>query len=373
MLLFLEWAKEKNITADLQWMSFEEIDQVLRQFYAEAHSKDGKPYSRSTLLALRNGIERYLSLPAVNRPIKFSQDPRFVLSNKMLDATLKQLKREGKENTRHKPPIESKDILTLKSHEALSIQRPLSLLRNVWFHVTLFWCRRGCEGQRLLKKESFVFDKDGDGREFATMTHDECTKNHPGGVKDVESFEKLGRMYKTSSALDGYTALKVYLSKLNPDCSAFFQYPKRKWQPTDAIWFENRPLGQNKLSKMMKEISQEAGLSQQYTNHSVRATAITLWSNAGLSNRQIMAISGHKNEASLRSYNSRPSTNQLQQCSDVLSLAIGDAPEESRAVCPYTQPENSGSVQLSRQDLNLAQASMFSGCKINNVHISFNR
>ena len=97
------------------------MDQVLRQFYAEARNKEGKPYSRSTLLSLRNGIERYLSLPPVNRPVKFSQDPRFVLSK----TTLKQLKREGKENTKHKPPIESKDILTLKSHEALSIQKPL--------------------------------------------------------------------------------------------------------------------------------------------------------------------------------------------------------------------------------------------------------
>lgn len=55
---------------------------------------------------------------------------------------------------------------------------------------------------------------------------------------------------------DGYTALQL------------FQYPKRKWdRPTESIWYENRPLGINKLGDMMKTISSAASLSQIYTNH----------------------------------------------------------------------------------------------------------
>ncbi|KAK2550790.1 hypothetical protein P5673_028470 [Acropora cervicornis] len=42
----------------------------------------------------------------------------------------------------------------------------------------------------------------------------------------------------------------------------------------------------------MNNISEAASLSLPYTNHSLRATAITLWSNAGIPNRHIMAISG---------------------------------------------------------------------------------
>jgi len=149
------------------------------------------------------------------------------------------------------------------------------------------------------------------------MSHDETTKNHPGGVFDVESYEKNGRMYKTNNPTDGYSALELFLSKLNPECEALFKYPKRNWRSSDKIWYENRPLGINKLSTMMKNISSAAGLSRIYTNHSVRATAITLWSTADLTNREIMAISGHRNESSLKSYNSMPSINQLRKCSDV--------------------------------------------------------
>jgi len=81
----------------------------------------------------------------------------------------------------------------------------------------------------------------------------------------------------------------------------------------------------NALANMMKTISKEALLSKVYTNHSVRATAITLWSNAGIPNRHIMAISGHRNEQSLGHYNSRPSVNQLHNCSEVLSNALSSS------------------------------------------------
>ena len=83
----------------------------------------------------------------------------------------------------------------------------------------------------------------------------------------------------------------------------------------DMIWYENSLLGVNTLAAMMKEISLGAGLSQMYTNHSVRATAITLWPNANVPSRDIMSISGHANEQSTSSYSSRPSVKQLKNCS----------------------------------------------------------
>ena len=81
---------------------------------------------------------------------------------------------------------------------------------------------------------------------------------------------------------------------------------------------------------MMKDISEAAALSQIYTNHSVRATAITLWSDAQIPSRHIMNISGHRNEDSIKHYNTRPSANQLRLCSDVLSAACsGSSPSTS--------------------------------------------
>ena len=52
-------------------------------------------------------------------------------------------------------------------------------------------------------------------------------KNHRGGVSDVHSIDKLARMYETPNENDGYKALKFYMAKLNPQCDAFFQYPRK--------------------------------------------------------------------------------------------------------------------------------------------------
>ena len=204
------------------------------------------------------------------------------------------------------------------------------------------------------------------------MTHDESTKNHPGSVGDVESFEKEGRLYQTTdNPSDGFNALQFYISKLNPKCTAFFQYPKLKWSPSDSIWYENRPLGIQKLGTMMKEMSEAADLSKKYTNHSVRATAITLWSNAGLSNRHIMAISDHRNEQSLRSYNARPSSAQLQYSSDVLSNALSATSIPSTSVQIHPQAQQAQKLSQSAQSFyrNATFTNMFSGCSIGSVQV----
>ena len=166
------------------------------------------------------------------------------------------------------------------------------------------------------------------------MAHDEATKNHSGGVNDVPSSEKLARMYETPEENDGYKALKFYMAKLNPRCDAFFQYPRKNstWNYADEVWFDARPIGANKLDGMMKSIGEEAKLSKMYTNHSVRATAITLCSNAGVQNRHIMAISGQRSEQSLIHYNTQPSASQLRTCSAVLSRSLTSDRSGSLAV-----------------------------------------
>ena len=119
--------------------------------------------------------------------------------------------------------------------------------------------------------------------------------------------------------------------------------------------------------KRDEKISEAAGLSKLYTNHSIRATAITLWSNADVPNRHIMSISGHRNEQSLAHYNSPPSVSQHQNCSDVLSSALS-APNTAcvstaSSAVQSTVPVNSGS----RQEINPSQvvrdvASFFQVC-----------
>ena len=379
------WCRERKIARSLHEMTNKELDNYLRHFYAEARTKDGEPYSRSSLLGIRNAIERYLNNPPLNRGISITKGIDFQASNKLLQSQIKLNKRENKENTKHKPPMPEADLQKLKSSGVIRGDNPWGLLRNVWFHINLYWCRRGREGQRELTKQSFQFLMDESGREYVSMTHDEATKNHPGGIDDVSSVEKEARMYSTSDdqLFDGLNCLKMYLQKLNPRCEALFQYPKRAVTKEDQVWYDNKPLEVNKLVGMMKEISKLASLSKIYTNHSVRATAITLWSDRQVPSRHIMAISGHRSEASLRNYNARPSSEQLRACSDILSSALSGRPQQSQ------QPRFPDAVTSSNllvpmnstvvHSRNTAQqfvkyqpqalSSLFSNCHVNNVQV----
>ncbi|XP_078374382.1 uncharacterized protein LOC144657915 [Oculina patagonica] len=199
----------------------------------------------------------------------------------MLDAKLKDMKKHGEQNVKHKPAIEREDLRSLKESDVISPTTPQGLLYNVWFHVTLYFCRRGREGQRNLTKSSFLFLQDENNKWYATMAHNESSKTRQGGIDDTATnYKKLGRMYQTEHRNDGFNALQLYCRKLNPNCSALFQFPKRFWKrPEESVWFENRRVGTNKLGSMMKELSKAANLSQVYTNHCIGATAITLWSN----------------------------------------------------------------------------------------------
>ena len=139
-------------------MNTAELDLNLARFYVEARTKKGEEYSRSALLGFRNSIERYLNNNG--RTVKISRNQVFQKSNKILDAKLRINRRAGKENIQHKPVI---------------------VLKRTWFYVSLYWCRRGREGQRDLRRNSFKFTKDANGREYTVMTHKEDTQNHPDG------------------------------------------------------------------------------------------------------------------------------------------------------------------------------------------------
>ena len=65
----------------------------------------------------------------------------------------------------------------------------------------------------------------------------------------------------------------------------------------------------------MKTISVGAKLSQIYTNHSVRASAITMLSDANVPDRHIMFISGHSSEQSVAHYSPRPSVSKSWEVS----------------------------------------------------------
>jgi hypothetical protein len=77
----------------------------------------------------------------------------------------------------------------------------------------------------------------------------------------------------------------------------------------------------------MKEISKMAKLATVYTNHSIRATHVTVLDEAGHEARHIMRTTGHKNEASIRSYSHRLSDNKKRDMADTIARSVGMQPQ----------------------------------------------
>ena len=78
-------------------------------------------------------------------------------------------------------------------------------------------------------------------------------------------------------------------------------------------------MGVNILGEMMSKISKAAYLSKTYTNHSIRATCITVLNDSSFEGRHIVIISGHLSEESIKNYCSDTSDKQKRDMSKSIS------------------------------------------------------
>ena len=141
------------------------------------------------------------------------------------------------QNVKHKPVPLSLETCGVWN------RAPLSLLYNVWFHVNRYFNSVDVDRKGKETWRSPVFYSSRMKTASGTYTvFDEASKTRWGIDDTTTNYEKRGRMY---------------------------QRARRKSSAKPLV----------------------------YTNHCLRATAITLWSDAGLS----MTLSGHRNEISIRS------------------------------------------------------------------------
>ena len=82
----------------------------LSTFYQEVKQDEGKDYSRSALVAIRAGINRYLTSETVGKTFSILTDPIFKTANNSLNAKLKKIKESGTSKVKHHASIQPKDI-----------------------------------------------------------------------------------------------------------------------------------------------------------------------------------------------------------------------------------------------------------------------
>ena len=281
----------------------------------EARRKDKNPYTKSSLTAIRFGLCR--SIKSSRPEVDIINGSEFEEANHIYKAKVVELKKQGKAKIEHKPPIASEDLRKLYQSEAFDTATPRGLQNKVFFEVMLFFCRRGQENLRELQTDSFAIGMDACNRRYVFQLKDELTKNR----RENDEAEEGGYMYeRAGDPACPVQSFEKYLSKLNPNCRAFFQRPKK--DPDGNVWYDNQCIGINTLGKKMKEISKLANLSKEYTNHSIRATSVTILDESGFEARHIMSVSGHRSESSIRSYTSKTTDGIKHAMSTGLSGAL---------------------------------------------------
>ena len=82
--------------------------------------------------------------------------------------------------------------------------------------------------------------------------------------------------------------------------------------------YGNVSLGINSLGKMVQVISKRLRVFKNFTNHSVRSTAITVLSDSGIEARHIAKVSGHRSLLSIDNYARDSSEDQKRNFSAIL-------------------------------------------------------
>ena len=316
----------------------------MRRFYADVKGAKGKALTPSALTGIRAALHRHFISPPLCRNFNIVQDREFITSNQMFTAKCKLYYKAGNKKPKHYPPIQGGDMDKLKEYFKKYDTDQTILLHFIWFSFCFYFGRRGREGWRNFTTTSFAIDRDDRDRQYIYIVHTETTKNHQGGNKQCDQDYSDQRVYETPGQLNVIEAYNLYLSKLNPKCKAFFQTPRTGNFDRSQHWYKNEPIGKNTLGRIMPSISKAAHLSQVYTCHSVRASCITILGKAGIVPSNICKITKHKNEASLKRYFTELSTDQKQECTAILSEALGETdqtPPQSRELVSVPQPSTS--------------------------------
>lgn len=174
--VFKAYMEEKEMSFD-ECMSFpsQEMNCLLRKFYAETKRVNGEVYAKKSMISLRYGLQKHF---LKTRKEDIINDESYKTSNEMFKAVLVKLKKDGVGESKQKEAIAPEDLSKLYD-TVFSTETPTGLQKKTIFEYLYYFCNRGRENIRELQKEDFSVSMDSTGREYVTV-RERQTKNHRG-------------------------------------------------------------------------------------------------------------------------------------------------------------------------------------------------
>jgi len=107
------------------------------------------------------------------------------------------------------------------------------------------------------------------------------------------------------------------------------------------VWYDARKLGHSSLENMLRNMTTRDEITPYFTNHSLRATTVTVLSERNVETRQIKVVTGNRSDTSIESYCEQPTLRQFRNMSTALSSLVHggeSAHTDVSAICPPPLP-----------------------------------
>ncbi|XP_067674316.1 uncharacterized protein [Haliotis asinina] len=251
-----------------------QLSEFLRDFYGKVRTKleEGPVRSTVSLKDIRLGLQKYFMKET---GLDIVKDKSFENANACYEMAVRMGPRKC-----HRLRIEMDDLRKIYFSDAMKTDNPETLQNKVFFDVNLYIVNRGKDCMRAMTKNDFVVSTEVDGRKSVWLKyHPKFNIKEMGGYGDVDhTGTRLGEkmLERPGDPRCPVASFLRYLTHLHPMTEAFWQRPKRSVSQSDYVWFDNTPLGNSTLSKIMQRISISAGVKENYTNHSIRPSYIPL-------------------------------------------------------------------------------------------------
>ena len=139
-----EYLKSRGEPNEFESFDSEKLNRILTHFYLNVRKVDGNFYKTSSLENLRFSLNRHLQLTRKDG-IDIIKDHDFRSSNMSFRAAMKELKTNGKGDTKHFPEIKEEELKQIYSSALLKLDTPYHLQNKVQFDIRLYFTRRGGE------------------------------------------------------------------------------------------------------------------------------------------------------------------------------------------------------------------------------------
>ena len=248
------------------------ISNWLSEFYKESHLKHGGTKKASSLRIIRSAIDHHLKSAPYCKSYSLTHSLEFSKANATLhdlEAAQKEFL-DSSECSSSALPLNVDEVRKLWATGVVGIKTPKSLQRLVFLGIGINFGVTSRDDLRDLKPSMFEFHIDEKtGLEYASCNLGSSLTSQLKKSKNKCTGRK---MFSVPGSLQcPVAALKLFLKRRNPACSAFFQIPNRDFV-SSGMWYRAQAAGLNCLSGMLKDMSHEALLAMDYSNHNLRAT-----------------------------------------------------------------------------------------------------